>query len=73
MQEKEKEEEGSLRPSVSVSLPFSHPLQHHGSQCATLETGSADNLHPRPDYDTIQLLSCVSKSDYPEQKIRLFC
>lgn len=34
--------ERSPRPSLSS---FSHFLQHHGSQCATLETGSADRPH----------------------------
>lgn len=38
-------EKESPRP-LSLSLSLSHPLQHHGSQCATLETGSADSLHP---------------------------
>lgn len=39
---KERGKERSPRPSFS---PFSHFLQHHGSQCATLETGSADSPH----------------------------
>lgn len=34
--------ERSPRPSPSSFSPF---LQHHGSQCATLETGSADRPH----------------------------
>lgn len=40
-----RERERSLRPSSL--LPSSHFLQHHGSQCATLETGSADSPRAR--------------------------
>lgn len=46
MRAREKKKEGE--PAAFLSLSLSRPLQHHGSQCATLETGSADSLHPPP-------------------------
>lgn len=44
--ERVQEARGAGGLSLSLSLPVSRPLQHHGSQCATLETRSADSLHP---------------------------
>lgn len=42
-----KERRGRERsPRPSSLFLSSHFLQHHGSQCATLETGSADSPHP---------------------------
>lgn len=41
--------------TLPLSLYLSRPLQHHGSQCATLETGAA-YIHHWPDYVTILLL-----------------